>query len=62
LTEFGAAVMNLQADTRGSKITESDEKELIEKFSTCCRIQKCHPHCASRAKRAFGFLADGQSA
>lgn len=33
-TDIGAAVMKMLADTRGIKITDSDKKELTDKFST----------------------------
>ena len=33
-TDIGAAVMKMLANTRGIKITDSDKKELTEKFST----------------------------
>lgn len=33
-TDIGAAVMKMLADTRGIKITDSDKRELTEKFST----------------------------
>jgi 2-haloacid dehalogenase len=33
-TDIGSAVMKMLADTRGIKITDSDKKELTEKFST----------------------------
>jgi 2-haloacid dehalogenase len=33
-TDIGGAVMKMLADTRGIKITDSDRKELTEKFST----------------------------
>ena len=33
-TDIGAAVMKMLADTRGIKITETDKKELTDKFST----------------------------
>lgn len=33
-TDIGAAVMKMQADTQGIKITEADKQELKDKFST----------------------------
>ena len=33
-TDIGAAVMKMQADTRGIEITEADKQELKDKFST----------------------------
>jgi 2-haloacid dehalogenase len=33
-TDIGSAVMKMLADTRGIKISDSDRKELVEKFST----------------------------
>ena len=33
-TDIGSAVMKMLADTRGIRIQNSDEKELVEKFST----------------------------
>lgn len=52
-TEIGAAVMKMQADTRGITINDEDKKELTEKFSTM------PPHrevpAALRKLRAAGF-------
>ena len=52
-TDIGAAVMKMLADTRGIKITDSDKKELTEKFST----MPPHPEvpAALRKLRAAGF-------
>jgi 2-haloacid dehalogenase len=33
-TDIGSAVMKMLADTRGIRIEDGDEKELVEKFST----------------------------
>jgi 2-haloacid dehalogenase len=52
-TDIGGAVMKMMADTRGIKITDSDRKELTDKFSTM------PPHAevpgALRKLRAAGF-------
>ena len=52
-TDIGAAVMKMLADTRGIKITDSDKRELTEKFST----MPPHPEvpAALRKLRAAGF-------
>jgi 2-haloacid dehalogenase len=52
-TDIGAAAMKMLADTRGIKITESDKKELTDKFST----MPPHPEVPSalRKLREKGF-------
>ena len=46
-TDIGAAVMKMLADTRGIKITDSDKKELTDKFST----MPPHPDVPSALKK-----------
>jgi 2-haloacid dehalogenase len=52
-TDIGAAVLKMQADVRGVKVSEADREELIEKFST----MPPHPEVtqALRKLRTAGF-------
>jgi 2-haloacid dehalogenase len=52
-TDIGSAVMKMLADTRGIKIADADQKELVEKFST----MPPHPEVpgALRKLREAGF-------
>jgi 2-haloacid dehalogenase len=52
-TDIGGAVMKMLADTRGIKITDSDRKELTEKFSTMPPYAEVPG--ALRKLRAAGF-------
>ena len=52
-TDIGAAVMKMQADTQGIKITEADKQELKDKFSTMPPYPEVPG--ALRKLRAAGF-------
>jgi 2-haloacid dehalogenase len=52
-TDIGAAVMKMQADTKGIKITEADKQELKDKFSTMPPYPEVPA--ALRKLRAAGF-------